>query len=64
MWAEYILVLLLKNYRKKMGIPAKLITVSMTADDFTIADPEDSGSLDVVGFDANIPSLINGFVEV
>ena len=53
----------LENYRKEMGIKSKLITVSMTADDFTIADPLDSLALDVVGFDAGIPNLIKGFVH-
>ena len=54
----------LENYRKEMGIASKLITVSMTADDFTIADPADSGSIDIVGFDGNIINLIKGFMEV
>jgi 60 kDa SS-A/Ro ribonucleoprotein len=41
----------LDRYRQKTGIPAKLIVVSMTANPFSIADPNDAGMMDVVGFD-------------
>lgn len=51
----------LKKYRDKMGIPAKLVVVGMTANEFTVADPNDSGMLDVVGFDSSAPALINNF---
>jgi len=52
----------LNDYRQKMGIPAKMIVCGMTATEFSIADPSDPGSLDVVGFDANVPALIADFV--
>lgn len=51
----------LQKYRKATGIPAKLIVVGMTSTGFTIADPRDRGMLDVVGFDASCPSLIQEF---
>ena len=51
----------LKDYRKKMGIPAKLVVVAMTSNGFTIADPDDAGMLDVVGFDSAAPQLIADF---
>ena len=44
-----------------MGIPARLIVVAMTATGFSIADPEDAGMLDVVGFDTAVPNLISEF---
>ena len=47
----------------RMGIPAKLIVVAMTASRFSIADPDDAGMLDVVGFDAATPSVIARFAE-
>ncbi len=47
-----------------MGIPAKLIVVGMTATGFTIADPNDAGMLDVVGFDASAPAMIARFARV
>ena len=51
----------LKQYRDKMGINAKLIVCGMTATGFSIADPSDPGSLDIVGFDATAPSVIAQF---
>jgi 60 kDa SS-A/Ro ribonucleoprotein len=53
----------LKEYRSKSGIDAKLITIGMTSTGFSIADPSDVGSLDVVGFDSNVPALIEEFVR-
>ncbi len=53
----------LEMYRQKMGIPARLIVVGMTATKFTIADPKDAGMLDVVGFDSSAPALISSFVK-
>ncbi len=53
----------LAAYRSRMGIPAKLVVVGMTATGFTIADPSDGGMLDVVGFDAAVPALIADFAR-
>ena len=53
----------LKKYRQATGIPAKLVVVGMTSTEFTIADPTDKGSLDVVGFDINTPSVISEFIQ-
>lgn len=53
----------LKDYRKFSGIPAKSVVVGMIANDFSIADPGDSGMMDVVGFDTNVPSLISDFMK-
>jgi 60 kDa SS-A/Ro ribonucleoprotein len=52
----------LQEYRKQMGINAKLIVVGMTATAFTIAEPQDAGMLDIVGFDASAPAAMNQFV--
>lgn len=52
----------LQEYRRKLGIPAKLVVVGMTANAFSIADPNDGGMLDVVGFDAATPRLISDFI--
>ena len=51
----------LVEYRQRSGIDAKLVVVGMTATGFTIADPDDGGMLDVVGFEAAVPSLIAEF---
>jgi 60 kDa SS-A/Ro ribonucleoprotein len=37
--------------------------VAMTATDFSIADPKDPHSLDVVGFDSALPGLIAEFTK-
>ncbi len=52
----------LREYRLKTGIPARLVVVGMTSNGFTIADPEDAGMLDVVGFSTSTPSAIADFV--
>ncbi len=52
----------LRQYRDKMGIPAKMIVVGMTSNGFSISDPDDAGMLDVVGFDANAPAIMSDFV--
>lgn len=51
----------LQRYRKVTGIPAKLVVVGMTSTGFSIADPNDAGMLDVVGFDSAAPAVIADF---
>lgn len=53
----------LKDYRKKVNPEAKMIVVGMTATGFTIADPKDSGMLDVVGFDTAAPQVMQEFIK-
>lgn len=53
----------LQQYRQKSGINAKLIVCGMVANNFTIADPNDSGMLDVVGFDASVPQVMADFAR-
>jgi 60 kDa SS-A/Ro ribonucleoprotein len=53
----------LKLYRQKFGIPAKLVVVGMVSTEFTIADPEDGGQLDVVGFDTATPNILSHFIS-
>jgi 60 kDa SS-A/Ro ribonucleoprotein len=53
----------LRRYRKKMGIPARLVVVGLASNGFSIADPADRGMLDVVGFDTAVPQLIADFVR-
>lgn len=52
----------LRQYRDKMGIAAKLVVVGMTSNGFSIADPDDAGMLDVVGFDTAVPQVMSDFV--
>lgn len=52
----------IREYRQKTGIPAKLVVVAMASSKHTIADPGDSGVMNVVGFDPSVPNLISTFV--
>ena len=51
----------LRQYREKTGIAAKLVVVGMVSNGFSIADPNDAGMLDVVGFDTATPQLMSEF---
>jgi 60 kDa SS-A/Ro ribonucleoprotein len=53
----------LQQYRRKTGIPAKLIVAAMTSTGFSIADPDDAGMLDVVGFDSAAPAVMADFAR-
>jgi len=53
----------LRDYRRSTGIDSKLVVVGMTSTGFTIADPDDDGMLDLIGFDANCPSIISEFAS-
>lgn len=53
----------LRKYREKMGIPARSAVVGMISNGFSIADPSDSGQLDLVGFDTATPQLISDFAK-
>lgn len=51
------------EYRQKMSRAAKLIVVGMCSNGFSIADPEDAGMLDVVGFDTATPDVMANFAR-
>jgi 60 kDa SS-A/Ro ribonucleoprotein len=51
----------LQSYRRASGIPARLVVAAMTPTEFTIADPSDSGMLDVSGFDSAMPQFVADF---
>jgi 60 kDa SS-A/Ro ribonucleoprotein len=53
----------LRRYRERTGIAAKLVVVGMVSNGFSIADPDDAGMLDVVGFDTAAPAVIADFVR-
>jgi 60 kDa SS-A/Ro ribonucleoprotein len=50
----------LKLYREKYGT-TRFVVVAMTSTGYSIADPADRHSLDVVGFDSAVPNLISAF---
>src|SRR5687767_2459940 len=53
----------LRQYRSKFVGDAKAVIVGMTSNGFTLADPNDRGMLDVVGFDTSVPAVIADFVR-
>lgn len=53
----------LRSYRDARGVPAKLVVVGMTSNGFSIADPNDAGMMDVVGFDTSTPPVIADFAR-
>lgn len=53
----------LEEYRQKMGRPAKMVAVGLTATEHSVCDPSDAGSMNVVGFDTATPSLMADFVR-
>jgi 60 kDa SS-A/Ro ribonucleoprotein len=53
----------LQQYRDIMGINAQLVVVAMTSNGFSIADPNDAGMLDIVGFDSATPQIMSDFAR-
>jgi 60 kDa SS-A/Ro ribonucleoprotein len=50
-------------YRHYINPNTKLIVVAASSNSFTIADPNDKGMLDIAGFSADTPFIINEFVK-
>ena len=53
----------LRQYRCEFVGDAKAVVVGMTSNGFTLADPNDRGMMDVVGFDTSAPAVIADFVR-
>lgn len=53
----------LVHYREKTGIAARSVVVGLVSNGFSIADPQDPGQLDVVGFDSAAPQIISDFIR-
>lgn len=53
----------LKQYRKSVNPAARSAVVGMVANSFSIADPNDAGMLDVVGFDTATPQILSDFAQ-
>ena len=54
----------LRKYREKYNRYTKLIVIATSANNFSIADPEDIyGMLDIAGFSADTPGIITDFVQ-
>jgi 60 kDa SS-A/Ro ribonucleoprotein len=53
----------LRDYRGEFVGDAKAVVVGMTSNGFTLADPNDRGMLDVVGFDTSVPAVMADFIR-
>jgi 60 kDa SS-A/Ro ribonucleoprotein len=62
-WGDVHPAQALQEYRAWSDIDARLVVVGMVANEFSIADPDDPGQLDVVGFDTATPQLIAEFAR-
>lgn len=51
----------LEQYRKESNIPSRLVVVGLTSTGFSIANPQDPGMLDLVGFDTAAPNILSRF---
>lgn len=51
----------LQRYRDQMGIDARLVVYCLTSSNRTIANPNDRGMLDCVGFDSASPRILREF---
>lgn len=55
---------LLEKYRNKVDKPVKSVNMATAVSAFTISDPSDFNSLDIAGFDSNVPAIISEFVNL
>lgn len=53
----------LEQYRKTMGIEAKLVVVGMASNCLSIADPKDKNTLNLAGFDTSTPTIMSMFIN-
>lgn len=53
----------LNEYRRNINPNAKLATVALMGGAFSIADPNDPGQVDFVGFDPSVPSVMVSLAE-
>ena len=53
----------MRLYRDEFVPDATAVVVAMISNGLTLADPNDRGMLDVVGFDATAPAVIADYVR-
>ena len=61
--AGHLMAAALQEYRRAMGIPAKLVMVAMTEEEIVMSDPAGVDELYVAGFDASVPAVIGDFLR-
>lgn len=53
----------LAKYRSHFVSDARLVVLATAANQYSVVDPTDKYSLDVVGFDASVPNVVNDFIR-
>ncbi len=53
----------LAAYRRQVGHPVKVVNVQMAPNHTTVADPADPDALEIVGFDADAPGMVEAFLR-
>lgn len=53
----------LKQYRSQINPNASLAVLAFSATQFTIADPDDKGMIDIAGMDTSVPDVLRQFAE-
>ena len=53
----------LRQYREQINPFARQVVVGMTSTNFSIASPDDALSIDISGFDASVPQMLQEFVR-
>ncbi|MEU6741895.1 TROVE domain-containing protein [Streptosporangium sandarakinum] len=53
----------LASYRRGVAAHARVVVTAMTASGYSIGDPDDAGVLNVMGLDASLPLVVNGFLR-
>jgi 60 kDa SS-A/Ro ribonucleoprotein len=53
----------MQRYRKAVQRNTALVVIATSLTQYSVADPHDPNSLNIAGFDANIPTLIQCFAE-
>lgn len=53
----------LRAYRQKIDRPTRMVSIGVTATNYTIADPNDPLMFDIAGFSADMPQVLSAFVK-
>jgi len=62
-WGSRDVATELRSYRKKMGVNSYFGAVGMSATNFTIGDPKDTRTVNVVGMDTSVPAFLSDFIR-
>lgn len=53
----------IREHRNRMNVPAKAVFAAFAVSEYSVADPDDAGQMNVVGLDAATPIIISDFVS-